>query len=217
LTNALIILINVYLNEKELITDNPINGGGTLQIYNAVLNDMNSDFVEAGKLNIHYLGAMWKDTLTTKKDATNFIKKNAAGTNDKGLYAATQAQAEIAANKANMYSNIVPNSLASKALDSVASSLTNLLIEQTAFLAEAQADMNGVMGDSNCDNDATYNQTKIDLGLCQIPGTQYPRPGQLFPDTDQVAMNAPSVTAGAASVGVSLMAVFVVMAAVFAN
>lgn len=196
---------------KALITPYP-QGGGVLQIYNAVLNDLNAEFIEVGKYNVHYLGAMLKDTLTTKADVTKFIKKDAAGKNDGGLYAATEAQKAITANLKNVKSHMVPAGLADKALNSVQSGLNQLLFEQqSAFLAAMQDDMNGVMGDSNCDNDATWSPEKAALG-CTIPGTQYPRPGQLFPDTGQITMPRGSMANGSSPFGVSIVAIVVVLA-----
>lgn len=202
---------------KSLITDYP-QGGGILQIYNAVLNDMNDEFIEAGKLNVHYMGAMLKDTTATMMDATQFIKKNADGKNDGGLYAATLAQKAITDNSKNVKSNTVPKNLASKALNSIASGVHQLFLDaQGALIAAQQADMNGVMGDSNCDNDATWTEAKEAAG-CEIPGTQYPRPGQLFPDEGQVPLPATlPLSAAASSIGASVATFCVVVAAVFAN
>lgn len=128
-----------------------------------------------------------------------------------------QRPKEIEDNKKNMANHVVPAGLASVALDSSKSGLAALIMDQeAAFIAGMQEDMNGVMGDSNCDNDATWTADKAKLG-CTIPGTQYPRPGQLFPDEGQVPMPQGVYANAASPFGASVVAIFVVMAGVFAT
>lgn len=216
---ALLYVAPIY---KALITKQ--SSGGIVQIYNAVLNDLHEEFVLAGEVGLKYLGPMLKDTLTTKEDATQFIKVDAAGQADKGYYAASLAKPKITENsKANIASDILITlkPISANALNSATSSLHNLLVNAGAsFFAAAQADMNGVMTDSNCDNDASFagltDDQKAGVG-CVIPGMQYPRPGQLFLEPDQIALNTAGGANSAATAGVSFVAVFAVIVACFAN
>ena len=78
-----------------LIRDKP-DGSAELLIYESVLEAMNTQFVKAGKMGLGYMPAQIKTTLGTMPDSTNFIKRDpTTGRNDRGYYAATQAQSKI--------------------------------------------------------------------------------------------------------------------------
>jgi len=78
--------------------NNLIQPDGTVQLYEAVLNDMKKDFAKlATDHQLGYQTAIIKTTTATMPDATQFRKRNAQGQNDGGKYAATQAQAVKAA------------------------------------------------------------------------------------------------------------------------
>lgn len=63
-----------------------------IQIYVAALKDMMPSFVAAAEKGIIFQPAREKFTLTTLVDATEYLKKDASGTLDNGVYAATQAK-----------------------------------------------------------------------------------------------------------------------------
>jgi hypothetical protein len=72
---------------KDLI---PLNSN-TVQIYEASLREMMSDFQKVSNIGIVYQPSMLKTTMTTMQDITNFIKVDATGNSDNGEYAATNA------------------------------------------------------------------------------------------------------------------------------
>lgn len=73
-----------------------VTSDGYVLLYKAALDYFQADWKKANattKNFFGYLGAVTKDSITTKPDATKFIKVDAAGKNDKGVYAAGQAYA----------------------------------------------------------------------------------------------------------------------------
>jgi len=72
---------------KNLI---PVNSN-TVQIYQASLNEVSNDFFNAANLGFVYQPAMIKNTITTMEDPTNFLKVDANGNKDDGVYASTIA------------------------------------------------------------------------------------------------------------------------------
>lgn len=68
----------------------PVNSN-TVQIYQASLNELSNDFLNAANLGFTYQPAMIKNTITTMQDATNFLKVDASGNKDNGVYASTIA------------------------------------------------------------------------------------------------------------------------------
>jgi hypothetical protein len=80
---------------QGLLEDQP-DGSSLLLIYEAVLADLNQEFFKLGaRHQLGYLGPAIKTTTTTMADAAQFLKKDAAGKNDRGYYAAQQAQSKI--------------------------------------------------------------------------------------------------------------------------
>jgi len=75
---------------------NVIQNNGQVQIYLQTLKDLLPHLLPSQPYGIIYQTAITKTTLTTKADATRFIKKNKAGQNDGGKYAATMRYAEFA-------------------------------------------------------------------------------------------------------------------------
>jgi hypothetical protein len=63
----------------------------TVKIYEASLSELSSDFAEASRLGFVYQPAMIKSNITTMEDPTNFLKIDANGNKDDGVYAATFA------------------------------------------------------------------------------------------------------------------------------
>lgn len=68
----------------------PVNSN-IVQIYKASLSELSSDFENVANLGIIYQPAMLKNTITTMKDMTNFLKVNLNGEKDDGVYASTLA------------------------------------------------------------------------------------------------------------------------------
>ena len=68
----------------------PVNSN-TVQIYQASLNELSNDFLNAANLGFTYQPAMIKNTITTMQDTTNFLKVDANGNKDNGVYASTIA------------------------------------------------------------------------------------------------------------------------------
>jgi len=74
-------------NVKNLL---PVNSPN-VQIYTAALKEMTNDFVNAAARGFVYQPAVLKNTVGTMKDITNFLKVDASGNQDDGVYAATAA------------------------------------------------------------------------------------------------------------------------------
>jgi len=72
------------------------DGVGVVQIYNAVVQDMNEDLLSASKKHkLHYQGAMIKtEKMATKADPMNYKMNDANGKKDKGYYAASLVESE---------------------------------------------------------------------------------------------------------------------------
>jgi hypothetical protein len=205
----------------HLITQKTVGGPGVLQIYNAVIQDMNDDFLKVGKYGVHYLPAMLKDTLTTKADATKFRKLDANMQPDKykGRYAAQLVQAEIKKNEmkviANMASGAIPpgknviNYICNKQPDA---SVGAVLDGSSSFFADPLPDMNGVMADGACDDDKVWTQQLEDEGKCGIPGANVMTAAQIFPDVGQVEAQEGYIPSPASSLASSwLFAVFCIL------
>jgi len=79
---------------KSLIT-----ADGTVQIYVASMNDLMQSFVAAEEYGILYQRPIFKNTLKTMPDATQFKKRTATGQKDNGKYAATVAKKAFAKSK----------------------------------------------------------------------------------------------------------------------
>jgi len=168
------------------------NGVGYLQIYSAVLKDMEKRFLKAGALGVHYLPASIKTTLKTKDDKTQFRKIDADNKKDDGSYAAKQVQAEIKSNEipviqgmtASAMSGISITDMLCKGADPTA--LASLIQDDDAVMeADPQFDMDGLMQDADCDDDAKL--TANPNLECTQPGATRMIPGQLFPAEGQVS------------------------------
>jgi len=168
------------------------NGVGYLQIYSAVLKDMESEFLEAGKLEVHYLPAAIKTTaFKTKDDATQFRKIDANNEVDDGSYAAEQVQAEIKLNEIPVKQGMTASAMTGIPINeqlckgSIIQGLDELIQDLDAVTeADAQFDMDGLMQDADCDDDA---KLAANPNLeCSRPGADRMIPGQLFPGEGQV-------------------------------
>jgi LysM repeat protein len=78
---------NLPNNVKNLI---PVNSQN-VQIYNAALNEVKDEFVNAAVKGFVYQPAMLKTTITTMNDPTNFRKVDETGKKDDGVYASNIA------------------------------------------------------------------------------------------------------------------------------
>jgi hypothetical protein len=78
---------NLPNNVKNSI---PVNSQ-SVQIYNAALNELQDEFVNAEARGFVYQPAMLKTTITTMNDPTNFLKVDENGKQDDGVYASTIA------------------------------------------------------------------------------------------------------------------------------
>ena len=78
---------NLKDDVKNLLSVNT----NTVKIYEASLSELSSDFATASRLGFVYQPAMIKSNITTMEDPTNFLKIDANGKNDDGVYASTFA------------------------------------------------------------------------------------------------------------------------------
>jgi hypothetical protein len=69
----------------------PDEGKGYVQIYTSAFGTLMDKFEEAANQGIVYQLGVWKNTLATMPDATQFKKRTATNSKDNGKYAATQA------------------------------------------------------------------------------------------------------------------------------
>lgn len=129
----------------SLITDK-----GVVQIYVAALNDMSKDFQNAAKLGLEYQPAMIKVTAATMPDATNYKKIDANKKPDKGVYAASKAQAarKNLAVKMEVQAMETPLAMAMGSTDAYP-----YVGDDTPAMIEA-VDMDAIFGDKTCDDDA---------------------------------------------------------------
>lgn len=167
------------------------NGVGYLQIYSAVLKDMESQFLKAGELGVHYLPACIKTTaFKTKSDKTQFRKIDANNKVDDGYYAAKQVQPEIEANQLKVVQGMTDSAMAGASINDQLcggagiTGLADLIKDDDAVTeADPQFDMDGLMQDADCDNDA---KLAANPNLkCTRPGANRMIPGQLFPAEGQ--------------------------------
>jgi len=79
---------------------NLMDANNIVKIYEQTLNDMSGQFAAAAAKGLLYQPAALKTSSTTKDDATGFKKRDAAGKQDKGVYAATKAKEAAAKNPA---------------------------------------------------------------------------------------------------------------------
>jgi len=147
-----------------------------------------------------YQPPVLKTTITTLADATKFIKVNAAGKNDLGVYAAGQFYNSLAVNQ----------QMATRFQDGITTPLSRNTLKQVAFPGydpNNLPDMYGLMSDTSCDNDATFNPDMTCSNATQLllRGGAYADPPTSSDDN----------TAVAASVGV-LVPLFVIGVAVVA-
>jgi hypothetical protein len=168
---------------------------GILQIYSATLKDMEPEFLAIGKDHgIHYLPAATKTTpMATKADVTKFKKVDAAGKKDDGSYAAKAAQTEIKKNQIPVIAGMTKNAIVGSPINNVLCSGSSVAGLQTLIKsenddnmgeAEREGDMNAVMQDADCDDDAKV-AANPDM-VCTIPGSNRMVPGQLFPEEGQI-------------------------------
>ena len=94
---------NLNQNVKYLISDNT----NTVEIYVGVLKELKDELKKANDQGYLYQPAMIKPNITTMNDVTNFIKIDAYGKKDKGVYAATKAL-QIKINNRNTIINRLP-------------------------------------------------------------------------------------------------------------
>lgn len=169
-----------------------------LQIYTAVLWDVETEFVRLGEeYGVYYLGAAIKTTLETMYDPVKFIKENAEGINDKGDYAAEQAQEQLKKWSAQVNASVFasvnadnarPGRRLSENSNGVLSALQSISANETAntfATPMTAADANGLNKDTNCENDSADVVALEAAGKCHIPGYDIVPPTQLFADTWQ--------------------------------
>jgi len=91
---------NLVAQARELVPDkyaSLIDAQGVVQIYVSAMNDLMPSFqAAAAEYGIVYQPNQVKTTLTTKRDTTQFKKRDAAGNTDGGYYAATAARTLLA-------------------------------------------------------------------------------------------------------------------------
>jgi hypothetical protein len=150
------------------------NGVGTLRLYTTALDIMNAEFVKAAAVGLDYLPPKVKATWTTQADKTEFIKVNAAGKKDNGIYAASQANVKalgtpVTAALLTKNLQVGPNVKAAPAPNEdmvLAVAMDEPVYPDTgAEDPEWGRDMDSYEADSNCDNDQTFQNGQ----MCNIP------------------------------------------------
>ena len=134
-----------------------ISESGVVQIYQAVLNDLSNEFQRAATMGLVYQPAVIKTSAATMNDATQFRKKNAAGQNDNGQYAANLAQATKKAAAAAVDQNIAKAKSGGQTTPLMGALSADGDVEYPnteADDADKMADMDGYYTDAKCDDDA---------------------------------------------------------------
>ena len=135
----------IYAASMEV--DGTTAGSKLFLIYETVLADMNEQFVEAGTDHgLGYMPAVVKTTTGTMADATNFIKVDADGNNDRGTYAATLAQASIT--EEMVQPAAITGRRRAQAASIQALIAATMVDEDDGMIAAENEDMNGVYKDS---------------------------------------------------------------------
>lgn len=207
-------LAPVYGNLIQVKDSGKNSEHGNLGIYNAVLEDLNEEFTAIGENHgYHYLPAVLKTTLTTKKDQTNFKKIGANGQKDGGLYAATQVQDDIKNFGVKVGKNTVPRygtNLNEASCPGVGTDGLAVLIagEDEALLSNDQNDPNALYADADCDDDALVAKNP-DMA-CLRPGHDQLSPGQIFAGEGQVT-DEDGPASSASTAGLSAFSALVVV------
>jgi len=158
------------------------DGVGVLQIYNAVVQDMNEELLEASTKypnGLRYQGAMLKtEKMATKSDRSQFKKRTPDDSKDNGVSAAGFVEEERYKNSIQVIANMAKKAMTGKPINVIlcsGSSVTGLERISTTLVG-TETDMDGLYMD--CASDATNSGKKC-------PGGSRMKPGQLFPAEGQ--------------------------------
>jgi len=169
------------------------DGVGVLQIYNAVVEDMNKDLLEASKTHgLHYQGAKLKtEKMATKSDPSSFMKivKDEKGVTigkDKGVAAARLVESERRDHEIPVIADMSKQAMTGRTINELICKgvLVAGLEKITTTIAGTPEDMDGLMMDKDCVDGATKGATP--RMKCKYPGSSQMLPGQLFPAEGQV-------------------------------
>lgn len=140
---------------------NMLSASNTVQIYVATLLDMSEELRKAAQFGLLYQPAVVKNSIATWSDDTQFMKKDATGKTDNGLYAATKAYEKLRV--ANLRADTTPPAANDSPMtEFLRADVPTWPASYNKLPVGDTKDMDAMNYDEDCETDEKWDQPCVD-------------------------------------------------------